>query len=51
MKIGVLGVGSLGTIIGALITKGGYNVDLIDINQENVDAAKSKWCKINRFFR
>ncbi|MGN7397889.1 ketopantoate reductase family protein [Peribacillus frigoritolerans] len=49
MKIGVLGVGSLGTIIGALITKGGHNVDLIDINQENVDALNQNGAKITGF--
>ena len=49
MKIGVLGVGSLGTIIGALITKGGYDVDLIDINQENVDALNQNGAKLTGF--
>ncbi|MEH7181013.1 ketopantoate reductase family protein [Neobacillus vireti] len=49
MKIGVLGVGSLGTIIGALITKGGYDVDLIDINQEHVDALNQIGAKITGF--
>ncbi len=49
MKIGVLGVGSLGTIIGALITKGGYSVDLIDINQENVDALNQNGAKLTGF--
>ncbi|MGY4690946.1 ketopantoate reductase family protein [Salibacterium sp. K-3] len=38
MRIAVVGAGSLGTIIGALIQEGGYQVDLIDVNQENVDA-------------
>lgn len=49
MKIGVLGVGSLGTIIGALITKGGYDVDLIDINQQNVDGLNQNGAKITGF--
>lgn len=38
MKVGILGVGSLGTIIGALMTKNGQPVDLIDVSKENVDA-------------
>ncbi|MFJ8245977.1 ketopantoate reductase family protein [Peribacillus asahii] len=49
MRIGIIGVGSLGTIIGALITKGGYSVDLIDINQENVDALNQKGAKLTGF--
>lgn len=38
MKTAILGAGSLGTIIGALISKGGQDVELIDVNQEHVDA-------------
>ncbi|MCG7333658.1 2-dehydropantoate 2-reductase [Sporosarcina sp. ACRSM] len=49
MKIGILGVGSLGTIIGALITKGGYNIDLIDVNQEHVDELNQNGAKITGF--
>lgn len=49
MKIAVLGAGSLGIIIGALIKKGGYQVDLIDINQENVDALNQNGAKITGF--
>lgn len=40
MRTAVVGVGSLGTIIGALITKKGGNVELIDSYQANVDALK-----------
>lgn len=47
--MGVLGVGSLGTIIGALITKGGYNIDLIDNNQENVDELNQNGAKLTGF--
>ena len=38
MRAAIVGVGSLGTIIGALIAKGGKPIDLIDSYQENVDA-------------
>jgi 2-dehydropantoate 2-reductase len=38
MKIAILGVGSLGTILGAFIQKGGTDIDLIDVNKEHVDA-------------
>ncbi len=38
MRTAIVGAGSLGTIIGALITKTGKQVDLFDAFQENVDA-------------
>ncbi len=38
MKLAVLGAGSMGTIAGALMTKNGYDVTLIDANTEHVDA-------------
>lgn len=37
MRMGIMGVGSLGTILGAYISKKGYNIDLIDPYQEHVD--------------
>ncbi|MFO1143079.1 MAG: ketopantoate reductase family protein [Amaricoccus sp.] len=38
MRAAIIGAGSLGTIIGALMTRGGKPVDLIDTNREHVDA-------------
>lgn len=38
MKIAILGAGSLGIIIGALIKKNGYDIDLIDPFEANVKA-------------
>ena len=38
MRTAIMGVGSLGTIIGALIAKGGVAIDMIDANQATVDA-------------
>ncbi|WP_053217243.1 ketopantoate reductase family protein [Virgibacillus senegalensis] len=38
MRIAVMGAGSLGTIIGAFLSKGKQTVELIDVNQEHVDA-------------
>ena len=38
MRTAILGAGALGIIIGALMTKNGKQVDLIDSYQENVDA-------------
>lgn len=44
-----MGVGSLGTIIGALITDGGQKVDLIDINQEHVNKLNETGARITGF--
>lgn len=38
MRAAIIGAGSLGTIIGALMNRGGYPVDLIDSNTEHVQA-------------
>ena len=38
MRAAIVGVGSLGTIIGALITKCGKPIDLFDSYRENIDA-------------
>jgi 2-dehydropantoate 2-reductase len=42
MKVALMGVGSLGTIIGALISKKEENMVLIDSNTENVDVLNRK---------
>ncbi|HWL28691.1 MAG TPA: 2-dehydropantoate 2-reductase [Burkholderiaceae bacterium] len=36
MRAAIIGAGSLGTIIGALMTRGGRHVDLVDANEEHV---------------
>ena len=38
MRAAIIGIGSLGTIIGALITKGGKRIDLFDSYKDNIDA-------------
>ncbi len=38
MRAAIVGIGSLGTIIGALIAKGGKRIDLFDSYKDNVDA-------------
>lgn len=38
MRVAIVGVGSLGTIIGALISQAGKQIDLVDAYQEHVDA-------------
>lgn len=42
MKLGILGAGSLGTILGALLTKDGQDVELIDRNEEHVRILNEK---------
>ncbi|MDQ0243687.1 2-dehydropantoate 2-reductase [Bacillus fengqiuensis] len=49
MRVAIMGAGSLGTIIGALITAGGQEVDLIDINEEHVAALNQSGAKITGF--
>lgn len=37
MKVGILGCGAMGTVMGAYMTKNGLNVELIDSYKEHVD--------------
>ncbi|MGE5545206.1 MAG: ketopantoate reductase family protein [Bacillota bacterium] len=46
MRIAIMGAGSLGTIAGALLTKNGVDVDLIDVNVPHVKALNEKGAKI-----
>jgi 2-dehydropantoate 2-reductase len=46
MRVALMGVGSLGTVIGALITKNGGELLLIDINDKNVRALNEKGATI-----
>ena len=46
MKMAVMGAGSLGTILGALLTKNGCDVDLIDVNAAHVKAMNEHGVKI-----
>lgn len=38
MRIAIMGAGSLGTILGAYLTKAGYDVTMVDAYKEHVDA-------------
>lgn len=49
MRVAIMGAGSLGTIIGALMNHHGKAVDLIDVNQENVDALNTSGATITGF--
>ncbi len=41
-RIAIMGAGSIGTILGAMLTKGGVHVDLIDSYKAHVDALNEK---------
>lgn len=45
-RLAIMGCGSLGTILGAYIAKGGRQVDLIDANRAHVDALNKNGAKI-----
>jgi len=45
-RIALVGVGSLGTILGALLSKGGEDIVLVDINKEHVKALNEKGARI-----
>ncbi len=46
MKIAIYGAGAMGTVLGALLTKGGVNVDLITRNEAHVRGLKEKGAKV-----
>ena len=46
MKIAIYGAGAMGTVLGALLTKGGLKVDLVTRNQAHVDGMKKKGATI-----
>jgi len=46
MRIAIYGAGSLGTILGAFITKGGMEVDLITRNRNHVEGLKKRGAQI-----
>ncbi len=46
MRVAIYGAGAMGTILGALLTKGGLNVDLITRNQAHVQGLKEKGAQI-----
>lgn len=50
MRIAILGAGSLGMISGALITRGGYDCTLIDVNKAHVDALNEKGAAITGLY-
>ncbi len=46
MKIAIYGAGSLGTVLGAYLTKAGFNVDLINRNKSHVEGLQKNGANI-----
>ena len=46
MRIAIYGAGSLGTILGAFITKAGVSIELINRNKAHVEALKTKGAQV-----
>jgi 2-dehydropantoate 2-reductase len=46
MRAAIMGVGSLGTVLGAYITKAGKQIDLIDAYTEHVDALNKNGARV-----
>lgn len=46
MKCAIYGAGSLGTILGAFLTKGGVEVDLVNRNKAHTDALKKNGASV-----
>ncbi|MCX7915924.1 MAG: 2-dehydropantoate 2-reductase, partial [Verrucomicrobiae bacterium] len=49
MRTAILGAGALGIIIGALMTKNGKQVELIDANKANVDALNANGATVTGY--
>ncbi|MDH7480309.1 MAG: 2-dehydropantoate 2-reductase N-terminal domain-containing protein, partial [Syntrophomonadaceae bacterium] len=49
MRVAVVGAGSLGTIIGAMLTRAGRDVVLVDANREQVRALNEKGAQVVGF--
>lgn len=46
MRIAVMGAGSLGTVVGALLTRGGLDVWMVDANEEHVGALNRNGARV-----
>lgn len=46
MRIAIYGAGSLGTILGAFISKAGVNIELVNRNKAHVEALKTKGAQV-----
>ena len=46
MRIAIYGAGSLGTILGAFISKAGVDIELINRNKAHVEALRTKGAQV-----
>ncbi|MBQ6605150.1 MAG: hypothetical protein IIX17_06070, partial [Tidjanibacter sp.] len=46
MRVAIYGAGSLGTILGAYITKGGAEIELINRNKTHIEALQTNGAKV-----
>ncbi|MGQ9703253.1 MAG: ketopantoate reductase family protein [Actinomycetota bacterium] len=46
MRMALVGAGSMGTVIGALLTRGGEDIVLVDVNEAHVKAMNEKGARI-----
>ena len=46
MKIAIVGCGAMGTIMGAYLSKGGLNVEMVDAYKEHVQALRERGATI-----
>ena len=46
MRIAIYGAGSLGTILGAYISKAGVDIDLINRNKAHIEALQTQGAKV-----
>lgn len=46
MNVAIYGAGAMGTVLGAYITKAGYDIDLINRNKKHTNALKTNGAKI-----
>ncbi|AIO18515.1 2-dehydropantoate 2-reductase [Candidatus Izimaplasma bacterium HR1] len=46
MNVAIYGAGGMGTVLGAYITKAGYEIDLINRNKDHIKVLKAKGAKI-----
>lgn len=49
MRVGILGAGSLGTVMGAVVAKNGGEVTLIDANREHVDTLNKEGATVTGY--
>ena len=47
MRIGIIGAGAVGSVVGGLLTRAGYDVTLIDQWPEHVEAMKQRGLRLS----